>query len=206
MFATGILDITIEIYIAAFASLTVGSVLLGMSYGYTQKRANQRYAKGKDKAPSLNSFRILSKLLFVSSMLVTLISYWFDWPFLLLMYNSHLFTAIGAVFVLVGYFGLRQSFDKLGNNYSPLFDAYLPFELVTKGIYSRIRHPIYLFNLFVSFGLALSSGSALVLLNAVIGLCFILWAIQIEESYLRQQFSHYSQYCDRTWRLVPYCY
>lgn len=139
-------------------------------------------------------------------MLVTVVSYWFAFPFLLLMYSSQLATAIGAVLVLVGYLGLRQSFEKLGNNYSPLFDAYIPFELVTKGIYSRIRHPIYLFNLFVSFGLALSSGSALVFLNGVIGLCFILWAIHIEEDYLRQRFSQYSLYCDRTWRLVPYCF
>lgn len=206
MFGGGILDIAIEFYIAISASLIVGFVFLGMSYGYTQKRANQRYAKGKDKAPSLNSFRILSKVLFVSSMLVTIVSYWFAWPFLLLIYSSYFATAIGAVLVLVGYCGLRQSFVKLGNNYSPLFDAFIPFELVTKGIYSRIRHPIYLFNLFVSFGLALSSGSALVFFNGAIGLCFILWTIHIEENYLRQRFSHYSLYCDRTWRLVPYCF
>jgi len=200
------LDISIEFYITISASLIVGFVFLGMSYGYSHKRANQRYAEGKDKAPSLNSFRILSKVLFVSSMLVTIASYWFSWPFLLLIYSSHLATVIGAVLVLAGYCGLRQSFVKLGNNYSPLFDAYVPFELVTKGIYSHIRHPIYLFNLFVSFGLALSSGSALVFLNGVIGLCFILWAIHIEENYLRDRFSHYALYCERTWRLVPYCF
>jgi protein-S-isoprenylcysteine O-methyltransferase Ste14 len=206
LFGCGILDITIEFFITIAASLILCFVFVGMSYGYTKKRVNQNYAIGRNMAPSLRSFTILSKLLFVSSMLVTAFSYWFTWPFLLLMYRSHPAVAIGTILILVGYFSLKRSFDTLGNNYSPLFDAYVPFELVTDGIYSRIRHPIYLFNLFISFGLALSSGSALVLVNAIIGLCYIFRAIYIEEKYLHHNFSSYSIYCQRTWRLIPYIF
>lgn len=197
-------DIAIEFYTLCIATAIVSFVFLRMSYEYTQKRANQRYAAGKYKAPSLSSFRILSKLLFVSSMLITIISYWFAWSFLFFIYHSAVLTVIGAILVFAGYFGLRESFKALGNNYSPLFDAYMPFELITKGIYAHIRHPIYLFNLFISFGLALSSGSVLVFVNGVVGLCFILRAIKLEENYLRQRFPDYLPYCERTWRLIPY--
>ncbi len=206
MFVAGLLDIALEFYIAITATVIVAFVFLRMSFSYTQKRAHQRYAKGKDKAPSIESFSLLSKVLFVSSMLLTIISYWFASPFLLLIYRSPFLMLIGVVLVLVGYTGLRLAFESLGDNYSPLFDAYLPFELVTKGVYSHIRHPIYLFNLFVSLGLAVSSGSALVFLNGMISLCFVLWAIHVEERYLMQCFPHYSVYCDCTWRLIPYCY
>ncbi len=207
MFVAGLLDIALEFYIAITTTVTVSFVFLRMSFSYTQKRAHQRYAKGKDKAPSIESYSLLSKVLFVSSMLLTIISYWFDSPFFLLIYRSPFLMLIGAIVVLVGYIGLKQAFDSLGDSYSPLFDAYLPFELVTKGIYSHIRHPIYLFNLFISVGLAVSSGSALVILNGMIGLCFVLWAIHVEERYLKQRFSHYSAYCDgTTWRLIPYCF
>jgi protein-S-isoprenylcysteine O-methyltransferase Ste14 len=206
LFGRGILDIKIEFFITIAASLILFYVFVGMSYGYTKKRINQNYAIGRNIAPSLKSFAILSKMLFVSSMLVTLLCYWFSWSFLLLVYRSHLAVAIGAILILVGYFSLKRSFDTLGNNYSPLFDAYVPFELVTSGVYSRVRHPIYLFNLFISFGLALSSGSALVLVNAIVGLCYILRAIYIEEKYLKDNFSSYSSYCQRTWRLIPYIF
>jgi protein-S-isoprenylcysteine O-methyltransferase Ste14 len=206
LFGCGILDITIEFFITIIASLILCYVFVGMSYGYTKKRINQNYAVGRDIAPSLKSFAILSKMLFVSSMLVTAFSYWFSWPFLLLIYRSHLAVAVGTIIILVGYISLKRSFDTLGNNYSPLFDAYVPFELITNGIYSHIRHPIYLFNLFISFGLALSSGSALVLVNTIIGLCYIFRAIYIEEKYLQKHFSSYSIYCQRTWRLIPYIF
>ena len=53
---------------------------------------------------------------------------------------------------------MSVSFQRLADNYSPLFDAYKPFNLVNTGVYATIRHPIYAFNLCVSFGLALSSG------------------------------------------------
>jgi protein-S-isoprenylcysteine O-methyltransferase Ste14 len=184
----------------------VGLVLLKMSYGYTQKRAYRRYAIGKTQAPSIRSFTRLSKVLFISSMAITLTSYWFSLSWMLLVYRSPAVALAGAVMVVLGYWGLSVSFKQLGQNYSPLFDAYAPLEIVTQGVYGHIRHPIYLFNLFVSFGLALSSGSAVVLACSLTGLGFILRAIHIEEHYLKQAFPQYGPYCARTWRLVPYLF
>ena len=190
--------------IPLISTVIVCFVFIGMAIGYTQKRANQSYAENKSKAPSLNSFRTLSKVLFVFGMVFTLFSYWLDFPPIFLFHDSSALRLAGALTVLLGYFGLQHAFASLGQNYSPLFDAYKPLSITKSGIYHFIRHPIYLFNLFVSFGLALSSGLYPVIISASIGLVFIIRAVIIEERYLKQEFAGYEIYCSRTWRFIPY--
>ena len=196
--------------ITLLCSLIVGTVFIIMSFSYTHKRADRKFATNKQSAPSISSFRNLSKVLFVSSMLLTLLSYWSDSTWLLQAKTipplQNIMQLFGASMVLLGYLKLRKSFADLGDNYSPLFDACLPFKLITTGNYAKVRHPIYLYNLFVSFGLAVSSMSVLVLINALIGLGFILKTIQIEEHYLSHNFPEYDRYKQRSWRLIPYVY
>lgn len=205
MFDISLSDAQINLIITVICTFLVTSVFLKMSFSYTQKRANNKFAKGKQAAPSLTSFRTLSKVLFVSSMLLTLVSYWLSFPWLLSIENSFL-QLFGVAMILFGYINLDRAFSNLGHNYSPLFDAYIPFELITSGSYQHIRHPIYLYNLLISFGLAVSSSSLLVLINAVIGLFFVLKAIQIEELYLAKHFPYYKSYSRNSWRLIPYLY
>jgi len=206
MRVSDLFSISIEAYVAVIATVIVCFVFLKMSFGYTQKRANKRYAENKVKAPSIPSFTHLSKVLFVLAMLLTVASYWWDFPAILQFHDSVTLRLAGALWVLGGYIGLTCAFATLGGNYSPLFDAYKPFELTKSGVYAKIRHPIYLFNLFVSFGLALSSGLIIVVITALVGLVFVTKALLMEERYLKQQFTAYEAYCASTWRLIPYVF
>jgi len=181
-------------------------VFAKMSFSYTQKRANKHYAKDKKPAPSIPVFNAISKIMFVTSMLLTVTSYWFTSTLYLTLYQHPIIQFIAVLLVLFGYLNLNNAFNKLGNNYSPSFDAYLPSKLITTGSYRVIRHPIYLFNLFVSFGLAVSSGSALVFVIAIVGLLFIIRIITIEEESLRKHFIDYQTYSKKSWRLVPFFY
>ena len=207
MFIAQLSSLDINIIIAIICSLIVGIVFIKMSFAYTKKRAKKRYAINRQAAPSISVFRNLSKLLFVSSMLMTLASYWMSYwvspVFILKIPFGPYVQLFGASLVLYGYIRLQGAFLSLGNNYSPLFEAYLPNELITQGAYQLIRHPIYLFNLFVSFGLAISSTSLLVGLNALMGLVFILKAIKLEEAYLTDAFPAYDNYSKNSWRLIP---
>ncbi len=189
-----------------FCSITVFAIFLAMAVSYTQKRANQAYAEGKQPVPSVRRFKPLSKIIFVINMLITLASYWLISPLFLTIHHHLGLQLLGALIVLIGYINLNRAFIALGDNYSPLFDSYAPNTLITEGIYSTIRHPIYLFNLFVSFGLALSSGSLIVLAGAIVGLLFILKAISLEEAYLINRFPEYPAYTQRTSRLIPFIF
>lgn len=177
-----------------------------MSFSYTKKRLGRSYAKGKIPAPSIASFKSISKLLFITSMLLTISGYWLDSIIYVRLYEIPAIQLSGTLLILIGYFGLSRTFNTLGDNYSPSFDAYLPFRLITFGSYRVIRHPIYLFNLFVSFGLALSSGSGVVAMTTLAGLFFILKIISIEEAYLTKDFPDYKNYSKNTWRLIPFLY
>lgn len=81
-------------------------------------------------------------------------------------------------------------------------------QLVTDGIYSLIRHPIYTsyILLFIGFCLMLQSlwGSVLLLVVCVV------WfgnRIAIEEQMLEERFGEeYRSYCQQTKRLFPYVY
>lgn len=206
MFVFAVFDSKLALATAIACTSIIGFVFLQMSFSYTKKRANRQYAQGRQQAPSVASFRTLSKFLFVSSMLLTLASYWIDSPLILRLYDEPAIRLLGAAWVLIGYISLKHAFTSLGDHYSPLFDAHLPAALVTTGCYRLIRHPIYLFNLFVSFGLSLTSGSGIVLANAAIGLLFIINTIRKEERYLKQHFPDYKTYAQNTWRLLPYIY
>ena len=206
MFTVSVFDSYLGFASAIFCTLIVSIAFLTMSFLYTRKRANQHYAENRFPAPSIPSFGSISKFMFVSSMMVTLLGFWFDSTFFLTLYNNEIVQVAGSLCVLVGFINLKLAFNHLGHHYSPSFDAYIPEELVTYGYYRFIRHPIYLFNLFVSFGLAMASGSAIVMANALIGLMFILKIIRIEEASLFQHFSTYQAYAKKTRRLLPFCY
>ena len=177
-----------------------------MAFSYTSLRKGQAYAEGKEKAPDLKVFKTLSKCLFVFSMCFTLMTFWHRPQWIFAWHHEITVSVLGLVFVLFGKYKLALSLKQLGKNYSPLFDAYFPQEIVSSGEYKLIRHPIYLYNLFVSFGLAISSGSLWVLLSACIGCGFVLRSIFLEESYLQERFADYSQFQSKTWRLIPFIF
>lgn len=199
-------SIDLKFLSVVISTVVVSSVFLLMMFSYTKKRTNQCYATGKLQAPSIRSFQTLSKFLFISSMSLTLSSYWVNFDILLIIHNDFLLQLLGVFFVFSGYIYLARAFKDLGNNYSPLFDAYFPKNLVTTGIYKTIRHPVYLFNLLISFGLVISSGSLIVMMNTVIALFFIIKSIRLEEKYLIKSFPEYRGYSLRSWRLIPYFY
>ncbi len=206
MFSSHLPDTPLAFAGTLFCSITIFAIFLAMAVSYTQKRANQAYAKGKQPVSSIKCFKPISKIIFIINMLITVASYWISSPLFLTIHHHLGLQLLGALIVLLGYINLNRAFNALGNNYSPLFDSYAPNKLITQGIYARIRHPIYLFNLFVSFGLAVSSGSLVVLAGALVGLGFLLKAISLEENYLSSRFPEYQTYMQGTSRLIPFVF
>lgn len=98
------------------------------------------------------------------------------------------------------------SIKYLGRNYSPCFDAHIPFELVFKGPYQFIRHPGWLSKILVCVGTILVAGS-------IWFVPFLFWiifemkrTITIEENILARTFPSYQDYRARTYRVIPFLY
>jgi protein-S-isoprenylcysteine O-methyltransferase Ste14 len=92
----------------------------------------------------------------------------------------------------------------LGKNWSGAIATNVDHELIRRGPYRNVRHPIYTGILGTYLGVTIVSGE----IHALIGLvlCLIAYArkIRMEEAHLRQAFGPaYADYAQHSWRLVP---
>jgi protein-S-isoprenylcysteine O-methyltransferase Ste14 len=96
---------------------------------------------------------------------------------------------------------------QLGRNWANVEDAQvLPEQrLVTGGIYSRVRHPIYAGDLLLLLGLELALNSWLVV-GVLAPLLVVLRRSRIEEALLARTFGDYEAYRGQTKRFIPYLY
>lgn len=80
-------------------------------------------------------------------------------------------------------------------------------QLVQTGIYSRIRHPIYLGFLLMVPGTALVFRSWLALVALLLLGIFVFVRMRQEERMLRERFGEdFEAYVRRSWRLIPHVY
>jgi protein-S-isoprenylcysteine O-methyltransferase Ste14 len=111
----------------------------------------------------------------------------------------------GIPLIIIG-FALRVPARlTLGHALSPFVQTSNPGGLVTKGIYSLIRHPAYLGALGQLVGIALCFGSVLGVATGIFfGIPALLYRIRVEEQALREWFGKdYEQYAARTSRMIP---
>jgi protein-S-isoprenylcysteine O-methyltransferase Ste14 len=111
----------------------------------------------------------------------------------------------GVLCLAVGLWFFHRSHADLGTNWSITLEVREKHQLVTHGIYRRVRHPMYM-ALFLY-----SVGQALALPNWVAGPSYLvafglLFALRLgpEERMMREEFgADYDAYVARTKRLVP---
>lgn len=79
--------------------------------------------------------------------------------------------------------------------------------LVTDGVYSRIRHPLYLGEITKNLGFTLILSSLYGFAFVLVGGLFLPFRIEIEERMLLEKFGQeYEEYGKRTKKLIPYVY
>ncbi len=79
-------------------------------------------------------------------------------------------------------------------------------QLVTRGPYRVIRHPMYTSLLVFTFGLVMGAPTPLRWLLWVVLLVNLVIKLSYEERLLARHFPEYAAYQARTWRMVPYIF
>jgi len=111
----------------------------------------------------------------------------------------------GALLVLGAWTGLRGERD-LGQHRTPFPRPKEASQLITSGIYARMRHPLYLSVIALGFAWALLWRSWPALSLAVLQSLFFDAKARREERWLREQFSQYDDYACRVKRFIPGLY
>jgi protein-S-isoprenylcysteine O-methyltransferase Ste14 len=113
-------------------------------------------------------------------------------------------TLAGASLTLAGLTLAILSFRALGRNFRIYAAPRRSGTLVTTGIYSQIRHPMYTGVIVALGGYVLLLGSRFfVPVWFAVTLLYLIKAVK-EERILAEKFPQYESYRRRTWRFLPY--
>ena len=120
--------------------------------------------------------------------------------------RSLMVSALGAGCLVVGSaFGIAGAWA-LGRNLTPFPKPLLQAQLVRRGIYARIRHPLYTSVVFASIGWALVWHSWPALLAGLALAPFFGAKARREERWLCERFPEYIGYIRDTRRFIPWVY
>ncbi len=150
-------------------------------------------------------FIIPATSVYISSLLVT------AWDFLQLqkaVYNLGVINVAGLALFVIGVLLRVLSKRTLAKNYTYiLHTAEHRKELVKRGVYRFIRHPIYLAAVLYIMGAPMIFSSVYGFLVTLAFIPCILYRIRIEEEVLIQEFGNaYLEYKKNTKKLIPYVY
>ena len=101
---------------------------------------------------------------------------------------------VGVLIMIIAFIILLVAIKDLGRNLSPFPRPINNSNLVTKGIYRFMRHPMYYSLIFISFGLFITKLSIYYLFLSTSLVLIIKFKIALEEQYLSNKFKNYLLY------------
>lgn len=113
---------------------------------------------------------------------------------------------LSVVVLAIGTIGLLTSAATLGQKITPLPAPAKKARLVNKGIYSLIRHPMYVFLTLLAVGYCLYFAAFYSLILCVFLIIYFELKTRREERYLRERFAEYSEYSQKTKKFIPFIY
>lgn len=124
----------------------------------------------------------------------------------LLPHRPHLsiwFNFASSVLVAAGGLGMIGILRQLNRSFSIMPEAR---RLVTRGVYARLRHPLYLAEAVATLGALIQFWSLAALTIVLLQIACQLWRMDCEERVLRRIFPEYDAYSRVTPRLIPGLY
>jgi protein-S-isoprenylcysteine O-methyltransferase Ste14 len=182
----------------AFVYLVIGLISLLM---YDGKRSQEP----QDRQPMLSvaSFRYIYRLSQLAYLYALVLFFMGRHELTYSLFHNLATLYMGAWISVAGIVLFIGAKTALGQHYSHCSQMFLPKDIVTEGIYSHIRHPIYTANLIMIFGLFVATGDVLVISLWAIMLGYYHRSARLEERGLQHEFPSYGLYMERTGRFLP---
>ena len=134
-------------------------------------------------------------LVFLQFFIISL--HFFQWEFIpqkQIIQVSPLSYLVGFLIIIIAFIILLIAIKDLGKNLSPFPRPINNSNLVTKGIYRFMRHPMYYSLIFISFGVFIIKLSIYYLFLSTSLILIIKFKIDLEEQYLKNKFKNYLFY------------
>jgi len=134
-------------------------------------------------------------LVFLQFFIISL--HFFQWEFLpqkQLVQASPFSYFLGILIIIIALIIMLVSIKDLGRNLSPFPRPINNSNLVTKGIYRFMRHPMYYSLIFISIGVFIIKLSIYYLFLTISLALIIIFKISLEEQYLNNKFKNYLLY------------
>ena len=187
-------------------ALVVG--LFGLAVGVQAYTSTQGIRGGKgEETKFVFRQRIVRIVLVLSLYLALFFIPFFDRRIILVFSEAVGLRWLGLVLSAMGFALVFGSGVALGRQYSADVTIQTGHQLVTNGVYRFIRHPRYLGVIALSIGVSCLFRSWIGLIATIIFLVILLFRISDEEVVMHREFSGaWEEYCQRSWRLMPYIY
>lgn len=153
-----------------------------------------KLAEKKDTHWTTLSFMLVQLLMIFSCVFEVVL---FDVP--VTTFNNAGLALVGFVLIIT-----YLSHKELGEQFSPKIEVKKRHKLVDTGIYSLIRHPMYLASLLFMIALPMSASAYFAFLWAIPFIVVLWFRIKYEEDVLSMGLRGYKAYMKRTKMLIPY--
>jgi len=183
------------IYVAS--SVTITFYLWGTNPELLARRVNAGPGAEKEKTQKITHFFVI--LLFIAILVISAFDHRFGWshvPFYIVI--------LGDILVILGFFLLFLVFRE--NAFaSAIIEVTADQKVITTGLYSIVRHPLYVSGLIIMLGTPLALGSWRSLLVFIPLTLVIIWRLIDEEKFLSKNLPGYEEYCQKVrYRLIPF--
>ena len=111
--------------------------------------------------------------------------------------GNSIFSLLGFIIIIIASIIMLLAIKDLGNNLSPFPRPISNGSLITSGIYSFIRHPMYYSLILISLGVFIINLSLYYLCLTITLTLVIKFKIILEEKYLNKKFKNYLFYKDK---------
>ena len=144
-----------------------------------------------------NFFKAAHETILVFLQFFIIILHFFKWEFIpekQIIQITPFSYFVGFLIIIIAFIILLVSIKDLGRNLSPFPRPKNNSNLVTKGIYRFIRHPMYYSVIFISVGVFFIKLSIYHLFLSISLSLVIKFKIALEEQYLKNKFKNYFLY------------
>lgn len=156
-------------------------------------------------APQVRMVKLIKLAILVGIVAQTLIPYHWLTPLLITLQDATSLQLAGVLLYTLGLAIAMMGRLHLGDNWSDIETAQVLRKqaVVSRGVYRFIRHPIYVGDLLLLYGLELALNSWLVLGVVLLTPVVLRQAVR-EEAMLVDRLEGYADYCRATKRFIPF--